>query len=1169
MLSAEPYSPGFANLAKPGWRWSGYATGSSSQVITRGVGILDDSGMFILEFPADLAELKDDGQPASQRWVLKVLVTDRSQLPISDPVSAEGEATIHQADMYLGLRPKSWMVRARERVEIEVQAIGWEGESLPDREITAKLIRRTRASNDLENDSEATSDSIVSEMDLVTDADGHALAAFNPPRSGHYVVRVEGEDIEGNDIDAETVLWVSGEDSFVWRPTSDAVSLKPDAQTYEVGEIAQILAPVPFTGTYQLLLTVERANLLKVERLVFDQPNPVIELPIEASYAPNVYVSVLAVRPGTEERGPDVRAGYINLPVRPTQHLLDVSIDIDRDLYAPGDEARLSIRTLDHQGQPVDAEVSLSVVDKAMFVLRQTPEVDTIVDAFYGEHPLAVSSGDTMLVLINRLAEQLGALEGFAFAEGPAGMGGAQDSPSMLGVRQNFPDTAFWSSALRTGPDGQVTVKVQLPDSLTTWVARATAATQDTQVGNAELEIKVDQAVSIQPITPKFLVEGDHTEIVVVVHNRTTSDLDARVTIEAQGLRVEGNAAQEVVVPAQGQIPLLWALDASEDPASVARLSFSIDAGEYGDKVLGDAISIKRWDMPDVRGASGVLREAGDRIEVFHIPEDATTSSVLRLRLETSLAAGLIDQVDYLVDSSGYESTDALASRALTALAALDAMDGGEFADPENVQEARAVVAHAVECIQMRQNSDGGWGWWRDWSNLHMTSYIAMVLIRAEASGFSVSDRTMDRAVDYIETMMTRALQTDIRHPHFALAIRVLSQADRPWPSGAATILYRDRDQLGVAGRFHLALALGAVDPSDPRVATLLGDLQSEAKMSAGGVHWEEADSQHWATDIQVTALAVEAMTVLSPEDFLLSQTVRWLMNVREFNRWPTTYETAWACNSLANYVKAQAHPPGKFHFDIGVNGGSLLSHTDQIESKSDLGMEFELRLGSELQRGLNVLSITRDSGEGDLFYASSLHLFQSVDQISAQSRGMSINRQYCQYLPSDASSWSSPSIHLPIVPECSSVEKVAIGDIIEARLTVVVPATRHYVMLEDLFPAGFAPIQYPGSDVESMLRSARIANEETLDTEDGVGAGSSTSAVTGWLDPFERREYHRDRVSFFAQKLAPGTYQIRYRLRAEFPGIYHSLPATVSELYFPEVWGRTDAITLEILPVE
>lgn len=1158
VLSAEPHSSSdLVHVTESGWQWNGRGIQGSSKVITRGTGLLNESGMIALEFPADLVPLAGGEAVSSQRWTLKAVVTDESQLPVSEPVSAVGRAVIHQADMHLGLRLSSSIVRARERVEVEVRAVGWEGDLMPGRDVMAKLIRRTWSSDSADQQQEkAINESLISEVPLTTDDDGKALAAFNPPRSGNYVVRLEGEDARGNDVDAEAVLWVSGDDSFVWRPTSDAVTLKPNAETYEVGEVAEILVPVPFTTTYQLLLTVERGDLLRVDRFVFEQPNPVIELPIEDGYAPNVYVSILAMRPGQDEASPDARAGTINLPVNPTRHLLDVSIEADRDSYRPGDDARLVIQTLDYQGQPIDAEVSLSVVDKGMSGLQQTLEDRTIVEAFYGEHPLAVSSGHTLLVLVNRLAEQLRLSDGFVRDQAPVGQGGGAGTPSFFSeARQDFPDTAFWNPTLRTGDDGQAEVVVKLPDSLTTWVAHATAATQGTQVGVAESEIKVHQSLSVRPMVPEFLVVGDRTEIVAVVHNRTESDLDARVAIEAQGVSVEGNPIQEISVPANDRIPVVWALNASQDSPASAKLGLSVGAGQHRDSVRLDDIPIRRWVMPDVRGASGVLEGAGQTIETFYIPVSATNSSALKLSVDTSLASGLIGQIDGLSKPSGYQTTDALANRTLTALAALEAISVQTEVDEAIVEKAEATVTEALECIQLRQNPDGGWGWWRDWSNLHMTSYVAMTLIRADSAGFSVSDSVLDRALDYVEVMTTRALETDARYPHFALAIRVLSQAERPWPSGAATTLYRDREALGMAGRFHLAIALGAVDSSDPRVMTLLGDLRTEARISATGAHWEYVDSQHWTTDVQVTALAVEAMTLISPDDPLLPQAVRWLMNARSGSRWSTEYETAWANLSLATYLIQQDTRADTGDFGISINGRSLLDEGHP----STLEMEFDLRLGTELQQGLNVLSITRQSGEGRLYYASSLHLFQSINEIESESRGMRINRQYCQSSQQESQSELSSDL------SCSPVGAAASGDVLEVRLTIMVPAKRHYVQLEDSFPAGFRPVPQSESDRKSALRPVYPVEEPSDASEEGA----TDSGVVGWLDAFEQREYHENRVRFYARELEPGTYQVRYLLRAVFPGTYHTLPAVASELYFPEVWGRTESAVLEVLPKE
>ena len=54
------------------------------------------------------------------------------------------------------------------------------------------------------------------------------------------------------------------------------------------------------------------------------------------------------------------------------------------------------------------------------------------------------------------------------------------------------------------------------------------------------------------------------------------------------------------------------------------------------------------------------------------------------------------------------------------------------------------------------------------------------------------------------------------------------------------------------------------------------------------------------------------------------------------------------------------------------------------------------------------------------------------------------------------------------------------------------------------------------------------------------------------------KAELHNDRIFLFVEHLAPGIYSYDYYIRALQPGTYQQPPASVSELYFPEHFGRT-----------
>ena len=46
---------------------------------------------------------------------------------------------------------------------------------------------------------------------------------------------------------------------------------------------------------------------------------------------------------------------------------------------------------------------------------------------------------------------------------------------------------------------------------------------------------------------------------------------------------------------------------------------------------------------------------------------------------------------------------------------------------------------------------------------------------------------------------------------------------------------------------------------------------------------------------------------------------------------------------------------------------------------------------------------------------------------------------------------------------------------------------------------------------------------------------------------------------------MSEGVYEYEYYIRALVPGTFHHLPARAEEMYFPEVFGRTEGSYFEI----
>ena len=68
--------------------------------------------------------------------------------------------------------------------------------------------------------------------------------------------------------------------------------------------------------------------------------------------------------------------------------------------------------------------------------------------------------------------------------------------------------------------------------------------------------------------------------------------------------------------------------------------------------------------------------------------------------------------------------------------------------------------------------------------------------------------------------------------------------------------------------------------------------------------------------------------------------------------------------------------------------------------------------------------------------------------------------------------------------------------------------------------------------------------------------------ALTGGENVIELQayvEFRDERVAFFVRALARGQHNLSYRLRAEIPGKFSTLPTKASAMYAPELKANSD----------
>ena len=114
-------------------------------------------------------------------------------------------------------------------------------------------------------------------------------------------------------------------------------------------------------------------------------------------------------------------------------------------------------------------------------------------------------------------------------------MAATSSSPSNLAdvqrVRQFFPETWMWFDTT-TDSGGKLIKKVNVPDSITTWMLRVTGISKDKGLGVAESSIKVFQPFFLTIDLPYSAIRGEEFPVKVSVYNYLNTTQSVQVSID-------------------------------------------------------------------------------------------------------------------------------------------------------------------------------------------------------------------------------------------------------------------------------------------------------------------------------------------------------------------------------------------------------------------------------------------------------------------------------------------------------------------------------------------------------------------------------------------------------------------------------------------------------------
>ena len=1130
--------------------------GQSEEFVGDGNGITDSTGRLVITLPADLLAEVDEG---SRQVRVEVTVGGLGEFP----VSSRAEVVFHAAEAYVGLRPTSNVVDVGDEATVDLLTVDWTGEPVAGQAVEVAFFQRDWESERVtEYGTRFTRwtpvDTEVGRQSVTTDANGEAAVSFTPESGGTYLIVATLTDAAGRTQLSSTAIWSVDDQFFGWRsdPNVRTMDLTPDKDEYRAGETARILVQSPFAQPVNAWLTIERGNLID-QQVITINGSEVIELPITEVYAPNVHVTVTAIKPINPDDPDypyaDIRVGMTELIVPPDQFDLTVTLTPGAEEYAPGDTASFDVAVTDQAGNPVQSEVSLALVDLAVLLLKED-NAPPILDAFYSRQPLRSNLGSGLLVSGEGL-EIEEPLPGGGFG---GGGGGDMAAASFRledeeGVRRDFKDTAYWEAKLLTDENGQASVEIPLPDNVTTWRLHSKAATTDTQVGQASVNILARLPLIIRPVTPRFFTVGDTVSLGANVNNNTGGEIEATVTLEAAGVTINGPAEQTITIPANGRELVRWEVTVDDVPA--ADLTFRVEGGGFSDaskptigSVDDGLLPVYRYDGRDFVATAGELDGDGRRVEAIVLPAGVDTRQGEALvKIQPSLAASIIESFTIIEQNLGnyVECSSSLSDRLLHN-ASIEAAIGQLDLDLSDMQAGLAArnASDTAKLVAL-QKADGGWGWcFSEESNPWTSAQALLALTRAAALGHPVSQDVLGNGAAYLrgELSAVNLLGDASEANRQAFFLYVLAEAGDDVAADADELMDEHRALLDPYAKALLALAYEASGAAGDNQEALLTDLNDEVIMSATGAHWEseEQDFLNLDSNIRGTAMVIDALARLQPDSPLLPPAVRWLMVARDAETWATLHQTAWSVTALSDWMAASGELEPDYAYQLRVNlqpvASGSFSPADVTESEV-----VSVPVSDLLIDDPNFFDFSRTAGDGRMYYTLRLDAAIAVDQIDPVSAGFTVERRYF-----DAACDAATET-------CEPIDTIPTSGQVRVELTVVIPNDRIYVMVEDPIPAGTDAID-PNLLTSQFGRGGNIVPQE----------GEFGRGFWGWWY-FDHIQYRDEKVVFLSQFLPAGTYQYTYYLQPNIPGTYQVMPVTAREQYFPEVFGRSEGAIFTI----
>ncbi|UIJ45927.1 MG2 domain-containing protein [Sphingomonas cannabina] len=559
-----------------------------------------------------------------------------------ETLTASRRIPIYASAVQLGVRTDGWLMK-QDDLRLKLVALDTDGNPIAGQRVEVALYsreiltaRRRLIGGFYAYDNQAKTTKLSGSCSTTTDKLGLAECQLDPGVSGEVYAVATTTDANGNVARAVRSVWLVGDDDWWFGgDNGDRMDVIPEQAEYKAGETAKFQVRMPFRNA-TALVTVEREGVLSSFVTQLSGTDPVVEVPMPGTYAPDVFVSVMAVRgrvggwwlwlsnlardwglPWFSREGarptatvdlakPAYRLGIAKVKVGWEAHRLGVEVKADKGRYAVRDTAEVDVAVRGPDGKPAaSADVAFVAVDEALLQLAPNDSWD-LLTAMMGERPISVLTSTAQMQVVGK--------RHYGRKTAEPGGGGGGDLSGLN--RENFQPVLLWRGRLALDGNGHARVAVPLSDALSSFKLVAVATSGPQLFGTGETSVRTSQDLQIFAGLPPLVRTGDWYAAGFTLRNASDRPMKVSATVEVTPAIARGRPI-EVTIPAGGAVPVAWNLTA---PSMPGNLSWKVTA-RSADGKASDAITVAQEVAPAV-------------------PVEVWASSLTRVGEATSLVVG-------------------------------------------------------------------------------------------------------------------------------------------------------------------------------------------------------------------------------------------------------------------------------------------------------------------------------------------------------------------------------------------------------------------------------------------------------------------------------------------------------------------------------------------------